>query len=129
MPNEVLKSAPALPSTVSDLLSQRKSLRARSLNDDVDECHLKLWDDPDYRRWFLAIHPAETIEGSFQADDFMAAEKIRQFAIEHRIPIAANAKLAAIIFSLHVVCRRYAMSRKERRNLVSGQIVEVDEAA
>lgn len=128
--NAVVRSQPpALPSTVSDLLAQRRSLRARSLNDDVDECHLKLWDDPDYRRWFLAIHPADTIEGSFNADDIMVADKIRRFAIANRIPIAANAKLASIVWSLHVVCRRYAMSRKERRNMVGDEHVMMEEAA
>jgi hypothetical protein len=123
--SDIFRNA-ALPATVADLLAQKKTMRARSLNDDVDECHLKLWDDAEYRRWFLAIHPAETVEGSFQADDVMAADKIRRFAIDNRIPIAANAKLAAIVCSLHVVCRRYAMSRKERQNLVGGERVRTD---
>lgn len=118
-----------LPATVTDLLAQRKSMRARSLNDDVDDCHIKLWDNPDYRRWFVAIYPSETIEGSFAVDDVRAADMIRAFAIENRSPIAANARTAAIISSLHVVCRRYGMSRKERRNLVSGEPVQMQDAA
>jgi hypothetical protein len=123
------QNAPPLPATVADLLAQRKTLRTRSLNDDVAECHLKLWEQPEYRRFFAAIHPAGTIEGSYVADDIMAAAMIRQFAVDTRIPIAAQAKLAEIVFSLHVVCRRYAMSRKDRRSSVNGEHVEMNEAA
>ncbi|MET0529227.1 MAG: hypothetical protein ABW003_12990, partial [Microvirga sp.] len=47
--------APPLPATVEDLLAQRKTLRTRTLNDDVDECHVKLWDDPSYKALFLSI--------------------------------------------------------------------------
>jgi hypothetical protein len=110
--------APALPSSVTDLLAQRKTLRTRSLNDDVEEIHLALWDDLDYRQFFLPIWKEETIEGTFIADELMAAIQIREYANAHQKPIAANAKLAAIIRSLHVVCRRYGISRKERQNLV-----------
>lgn len=117
-------SAPALPSTVSDLLAQRKTLRTRTLNDDVDEIHLALWDDINYRQFFLPIWKEETIEGSFYADDVMAAVQIRDYANAHQKPIAAGAKLAAIQRSLHVVCRRYGISRKERQNMVSGDPVK-----
>ena len=121
---------PPLPATVADLLAQRKSMRARSLNDNVDECHLKLWDNPEYRQLFLAIHPAGTVKGSFPCDNTMAAEKIRRFAVNNRIPIAAGARLAEIVFSLHVVCRRYGMSRRDRRNSIGGEPVgEMNEAA
>lgn len=127
--NFTIESPPELPATVVDLLAQRKTLRTRSLNDDVDECHLKLWEDPEYRKWFAAIHPSQAVEGSFVVDDVKAADMIRDFAIANRIPIAANAKLAAIIYSLHVVCRRYRMSRNDRRNVVNGEHVDMNEAA
>lgn len=110
--------APALPSSVSDLLALRKTLRTRSLNDDVEEIHLALWDDLQYRQFFLPIWKEETIEGTFIADELMAAIQVREYANNHQKPIAATAKLAAIIRSLHVVCRRYGISRKERQNIV-----------
>jgi|KBSMisStandDraft_5_1062788.scaffolds.fasta_scaffold00074_64 hypothetical protein len=116
-----------LPETVADLLAQRRSLKTRSLHDDVDECHLKLWTNPEYRRCFFAVHASETIEGSFIADEHMAAGMIRTFAKANNIPIAAETKIAAIVYSLNVVCRRYNMSRKDRQNRVHGQ--RVDEAA
>jgi hypothetical protein len=116
-------SAPALPSTVSDLLAQRKTLRTRTLNDDVDEIHLKLWEDDDYRKLFAPIWREETVEGSFIADDLCAAMRIRDFATDAKLPIARQAKLAAIVRSLHVVTRRYGISRKERQNLIDGETV------
>lgn len=120
--------APALPETVADLIAQRVSMRARSLHDDVDECHLKLWNNPEYRRLFIAIHPSQTVEGAFVGDDYMAAAMVREFAKANQIPIAAEAKLAAIVYSLHIICRRYNMTRKQRQNTVNGEPV-VAEAA
>jgi hypothetical protein len=118
-----------LPVTVADLIAQRKSMRARSLHDDVDECHVKLWSSPEYRRCFSAVHPSETIEGSFIADEYVAAGIIREFAQNNNIPIAAGAKLAAIVYSLHIICRRYNMSRKDRQHHVAGEHVDMNEAA
>jgi len=116
--------APALPATVHDLLAQRRTnLRTRTLNDDVDEIHLALWNDIQYRQFFLPIWREETIEGSFIADDMRAALLIRDYAAKNNKPIAATAKLAAIQRSLGVICRRYGISRKERQNMVSGDTV------
>lgn len=120
---------PALPETVADLLAHRKSMQARSLNDDVDDIFLRLWENPQFRALFAAVHPSQTVEGSFPSDDHVAAEMIREYAREHHFAIASTAKLAGIIFSLHVVCRRYEQSRNQRRNLVKGQRVDLNEAA
>ena len=125
MPEQV----PALPETVADLLSHRKSMQARSLNDEVDDIFLRLWEQPQFRALFAAIHTSQTIEGSFSADDHVAAEMIRKYANEHHFPIASTTQLAAIIFSLHVVCRRYGQSRNERRYMVKGQHVNMNERA
>ena len=116
-------AAPPLPPTVMDLLNQRKSLRTRSLNDDVEEIHLRLWENPQYRALFLAIWREEAIEGSFIDDDCEAARMVRQHAIKHEVPIAKGAKLASIRHSLKVVARRYGISRKERQNMVGGEVV------
>ena len=125
------KSPPPLPASVVELLAQRKSLRARSLNDDVEEIHLKLWESPDYHKLFVPIWREDTIEGSFIADDMVAATQIRTFAVKNAASVAAGSKLAAIVRSLHVVCRRYGISRKERQGLVGGEPVSRtrDEAA
>lgn len=119
--------APPLPATVMDLLAQRKTMRSRSLNDDVEDCHLKLYEEPPYRKLFLPIWKEETVEGSFIADDITAAMMIRDFAKKNRLPIASNAKLQAIVRSLGVVCRRYQMDRKTRQGLVGGETVPFDD--
>lgn len=104
-------------------MAQRKTLRTRTLNDDVDECHVKLWADPSYKALFLSIWREETVEGSFIADDITAAMRVRDQATSLRLPIAKGAKLAAIVNSLHVVARRYQLDRKTRRNMVGGESV------
>lgn len=118
-----------LPATVADLLKQRKSLRVRSLHDDVEQIHLVLFENPDYRKWFVPVHQSECVEGSFMLDDAMVAQMIREYAKKNDFVIAAQAKLAAICFSLGVVCRRYNMGRKQRRSMVSGQHVDLAEVA
>jgi hypothetical protein len=116
--------APPVPQTVVDLINQRKSLRTRTLNDDVEDIHLRLWQEDEYRRYFQPIWREETIEGSFIDDDACVAQMVRKYAREHNVPIAKNANLASIRHSLQVVARRYGLSRKERQRLVGGEHVE-----
>ena len=116
--------APPLPETVMDLLRQRKTLRTRTLNDDVEEIHLRLWEGPDYRALFLPIWREETVEGSFIDDDVLAAGMVRDYAQKHGFPLAKIARLASIRHSLKIVARRYGITRKERQAMVGGEIVE-----
>jgi hypothetical protein len=111
--------APALPPTVKDLLAQRKAMRTRSLNDDVEDCFLELWEDESFRSLLLAIWKEETVEGSFIADETVAAIKLRSYAVQRSMSLASTAKLAALMRSLRVVCRRYQIDRKFRRNQIS----------
>jgi hypothetical protein len=128
MSDTAVTLAPALPSTVADLMAHRKTPQSRSLNDEVDDVFLRLWENPKFRELFAAIHPSQIIEGSFASDDHVAAEMIRDYARENHFPIVSASKLAAIIFSLHVVCRRWQQSRNQRRNMVKGQQVHVTAA-
>jgi hypothetical protein len=118
---------PPLPATVDDLLSLRKSNRLRSLNDDVDDIHLRLWEVDKYREYLTQIWREDTVEGSFIADDISAATMIRDYAKEHTYPLASRAKLHSIVRSLHIVCRRFGISRKERQAQVQGEFVKHDE--
>lgn len=119
-----------LPATVAELESYRKSERTHNLNDEVDDINKRLWENADYRRWFEALWPTDTIEGSFNDDDHEAARMIRAFARDNGLPLAANAKVASIIRSLHVVHRRFnGMTRKERQQSVNGERVNMGEAA
>lgn len=119
-----------LPTTVAELATLRKSTRTRNLNDEVDDINTRLWETPDYRRWFEALWASDTIEGSFHDDDHEAARMIREYAKENHFPIAASAKIASIMRSLGVVHRRFTgMSRKERQQSVRGERVVMNEAA
>lgn len=123
------EGVPPLPATVADLLAHRKSGQKKSLNDEVDDIFLRLWENPKFRELFEAIHPSQTVEGSFATDDTMAAEMVRKYAAEHHMPTTENTKLAAIIFSLHVVSRRFDQSRNQRRTMVKGERVNMRDAA
>lgn len=113
-------SAPSLPTTVKDLSEQRRSLRVRSVNDDVEDAHLKLWEIPEYQRYFQPIWDSESVEGKIEIDYIQAAARIREFASRNALPIAASAKLDAIVKSIRVVCRRYNIDLKTRREMVGG---------
>jgi hypothetical protein len=117
------RHTPPLPSTVTDLLALRKSEKLRTLNDDVDDIHLRLWENPKYREYLWPIWREDTVEGSFIADDIQAASLIREYAKEHDIALASRAKLQSIVRSLHVVCRRFGITRKERQHLVNSEHV------
>lgn len=116
-------AAPPVPGTVVDLINQRKSLRTRTLNDDVEDAFLKLWEREDFKRFFVPIWRSETIEGSFIDDEVCAAHMLRQFAQENHMPLARNAKLDALRHSMRVVARRYGLSRSERQALVGDEHV------
>lgn len=105
-------------------MNQRKTLRTRTLNDDVEDAFLKLWENPEFKKYFLPIWREETIEGSFIDDEVCAANMLRLFAVENNMPIAKNAKLGALRHSLRVVTKRYGMSRSERQQIVGGEYVE-----
>lgn len=125
-----MNSESNLPATVAELSSLRKSVRVHNLNDEVDDINTRLWENPDYRKWFEALWMSDTIEGSFHDDDHEAARMIREYAEHNHFPLAASAKLASIVKSLGVVHRRFTgMSRKERQQSVRGERVNMNEAA
>jgi hypothetical protein len=119
-----------LPTTIAELASLRKSARTRSLNDEVDDINTRLWEDPGYRRWFEALWPSDTIEGTFHDDEHEAARMVREYAQGNQFPIAATAKIASITRSLGVVHRRFTgMSRRERQQSVGGEPVHMRQEA
>jgi hypothetical protein len=122
-----LPAAPPVPNTVVDLMNQRVSLRARTLNDDVEDIFLKLWEEEEFKSYFVPIWREETVEGSFVDDEVCAAKMVRDFAKKNNAPLARNANLASLRHSLRVVARRYGLSRKERQGMVGGEVVENDD--
>jgi hypothetical protein len=112
---------PPLPASIDDWTRVIK--QERSLNDLVEDIHRTLVADPKYRAFLRACWDSQAAEGSLSADNFSAALMIREKAIELDIEEVAREKLATISHALGVVLRRYGASRKQRRNLVGGEIV------
>jgi hypothetical protein len=119
-----LPDGPPVPNTVIDLINARTSMRTRTLNDDVEDAFLKLWEDVAFKRYFVPIWRSQTIEGSFIADEICAVQMLRAFAKENNMPIAREANIDSLQHSLRVVAKRYGLSRRVRQASVGGEIVE-----
>jgi hypothetical protein len=118
-----LKPRPSeLPAVIEDW--QRFLKSQRNINDYVEDVHRDLVEDDQYRAYLYACWDEQAVEGSLSADNTMAAKMIRDKAVEmdpeHML---AKEKLATISKSLGVVLRRYHASRKQRREMVGGEIV------
>jgi hypothetical protein len=121
--DQATRLARPLPDSVIAMQNARKTPFVRLLNDMVDELHNKLFEDPKYRAYLDGVWDEQCVEGSLAADNFKAAEMIRERAVKENSRVA-HEKLATIVKSLGIVLRRYGISRKERRNTVDGQLVE-----
>lgn len=117
-----LRTAPPLPTNTAAHLAHRKLKSKRTLNDLVEDVHLSLVEDATYVGYLNAVWDEQAIEGSLSADNLMAAQMIRTRAVKQGGDLATE-KLATIAKALGIVLRRYEWSRKERRNMVDGEIV------
>jgi hypothetical protein len=121
--NVPLRNAPELPANIDDWERQIKA--ERTLNDLVEDLHRMLVnEDPKYREYLRATYDAHAVEGSLAADNVLAAMIIRDKAKQLNSAEVAGEKLAIINLALGVVLRRYHKSRKQRRNMVAGEIVQ-----
>ena len=113
-----------LPASTSDLIAQRKLKQVfRSLNDQVEEFHLRLWQAEAYREYLDAVYDEDAVEGSLAADNLKAAEMIRDAATKSGNNDLGAKKLATIVKSLKIVKRRYNIDRRYRRETVGGERV------
>ena len=112
-----------LPATVEDMLAQRRTMAGRTLNDYVEDLHIKAWSDPKYQQFLDAVYDEDAVEGSLSADNYSAAQLLRDLARKQAIPQVATRKLATIVKALNVVMRRYRMTRKERALTIGGQVM------
>ena len=123
MDDRSLRPVPqALPTKLSDHLEHRLLKARRSLNDMVEELHLKLVEDERYISYLNAVYDEQAVEGSLGADNIMASTMIRDSAKEVKSELAGE-KLATISKALGVVLRRYGFDRKSRRLSVHGTMV------
>lgn len=117
---------PKIPSTPDKFLKLRKLKAQRTLNDQIEDIHIALLDNPAYMAFLEAVYDEQAVEGSLAADNIMAASVIRDKAAKMDNGALRNQKLATIAKALGVVLRRYGVSRKERRNMIGGEIVPGD---
>ena len=120
--NVNLREAPPLPEKIEDWSRQIKS--ERTLNDLVEDIHRVLVNEnAEYRAYLRAVYDQHAVEGSLSADNVFACMLIRKKAKEIGSTEVAEEKVGVINFALNVVLRRYKMSRRQRRNMLGGQIV------
>jgi hypothetical protein len=120
--NVPLRQAPPLPEKIEDW--QRFIKAERTLNDLVEDLHRVLVDEnAKYREYLRAVYDAHAVEGSLAADNVLAAMILRDKAKEVGSTEVAIEKLAIINAALGVVLRRYHASRKQRRNMLKGEVI------
>jgi hypothetical protein len=91
----------------------------KNLNDNVEKILLALIEVPEFHHLIMATKDADAYEGSLFIDDVLAAQMIRQYAVEQCYsPTVAGARLDKVVRSLRVVLRRFNMSRAQRRGKV-----------
>jgi hypothetical protein len=93
MEHSIPQKTMPLPAKISDFIAQRKGDLQRTLNDQVEEVHLALYQDDSYRQLLAAVYDEQAVEGSLAADNVMAAMRIRKWASDKENPVARE-KLA-----------------------------------
>lgn len=107
---------PALPATTQGLMALRTAKRNRTILDYVEDHHVSLWEDNEYRTLLDAVFNADALEGSLNANHYAAAGIIREHArSQDDTGIVAVASLESIKTALRFVMRRYNINPKQRR--------------
>jgi hypothetical protein len=126
-------TARPLPATVSELMALRKVKFDRTINDRVETLLIDAFGNDQFVEYLKAVGDEEAVEGSLACDNVKAAEFIRDLASKSskegmaRDSVIAEAKLATIVKALNVCLRRYNISRKDRKNMLGGQVVPGDQ--
>jgi hypothetical protein len=119
-----IPAPPPLPADREALLANRLINFDSNVNDLVDDIHMVLFvEDPAYKRFLYAVHDSQAKEGSLSADNWAAANIIREYARDRNVAGVKDENLATIGRALNVVLRRCNLSRKQRRNMVHGENV------
>jgi hypothetical protein len=99
---------PRLPETATEFLAHRKMKATRSLKDQVEDVHIALYDDKSYKALLEAVYNEQAVEGSLAADDFKAAELIREKAKQMNYVELAVQKLRPLQRRLALCCAAMA---------------------
>lgn len=121
MSNNLIKRP--LPTSVVEMEGQRVVQDRVNLNDMVEAMHKRLYSNPVYFALIDGVWDSESVEGSLAADNYKAADMIREEAKSQGIAMLAGKNWATISKSLGVVLRRFQIDRKTRRQTVDGERV------
>jgi uncharacterized protein YigA (DUF484 family) len=119
---DIVRDVPPLPEKIEDWVRHIKA--ERTLNDLVEDVHRVLVNESDqYRAYLRAVDDRKAVTGSLSFDNCKACEMIQKKAHDMGNTEVAEELLGVINSALGVVLRRYKASRKQRRNMLGGQLV------
>jgi len=117
---------PALPKTYEDMVEGKRTKTGKTLNDFVDDIHHLLWvdaeQDPTYQTLIDAVYDEDAHEGSTIFDDYLLAKMIIAKAAATGNTYVANKSPATIAKAHRFVLNRYGLGRKQRRNMIHGEV-------
>ena len=118
----ILREAPPLPDKIEDWTRHLKA--ERTLNDLVEDIHRILVNESEeYRTYLRAVYDQHAVTGSLSFDNYKACEMIQKKAKQIGSDEVATELPGIINLALGVVLRRYHASRKQRRNMLRGEVV------
>lgn len=90
------------------------SSRPTAFLTNVDMILSKLWGVKDFRKYLDAVTNKSAVEGKFDLDRSMAAQRVRAEAENAKITDVANAKLVRIVRAIETLLRRDDLGKKQR---------------
>ena len=118
--SKMIVRPPDLPATAEEFLAHRKSKAGRTLNDAVEANILDVVNggNAEFHKLINGTHNEHAVEGSINADNFMAAKMLRDHASEKGDSLVANTDLTSVVRAMGVALRRYGLDRTTRRKSV-----------
>jgi hypothetical protein len=111
----------SLPTTTADFLNFRKLKQKRTLNDQVEDLFLALYEKPDFQQFNEAVFNVQAVTGHLALEDGKLAEMIIDLAKLRGADEVAKQKPWTIVLVIRVVLRRYGLSRPQRRDMMHGE--------
>lgn len=113
-----------LPQTSREYVAQSTPSRS-SIHDMVEQLHIKLYDNKEYRNLFEAITDERSVNGKVIFDRYEAAKKVKEFAVKEGVVAVAMLQADEIRKSLNVVMKRGKIDIKSRTttptNILTGK--------
>ena len=104
-----------LPATASEWV--RKAKIGLDINDEAEQAGLSLINggNPEFLRFLNAVHNEDAVEGSIHADDYVAAQMLRNHGRSLGLPLLSNASLEKAKKAQRAWLARYGLDSATRR--------------